>query len=461
MSLFASLNTAGQALGVVRAQHATASHNIENATTPGFARQRANVAANQPATATNGSLIGTGVALGSITQVRDRFLDAQVPAVLASSEFSGAASATVTTISTLDPDDDFGLPASLGNFYAALRQLSVTPSDPSYRRVALSSAEAFAQSVRRSAEDIDAARVAADAELTSQLGEANNLAERVASLNAQVRATQSTGVPNDLLDQRRLAAEQLAGLTGARISDQDGDLLIQVGGTALVVGDTNARFSTAANGANRGHLSLVVTGTDGGVTTLQNDEIGGRLGGVLHGRDAGLGAVEARLDDFAFEFTAAINTVHAGNLALDGSGGRGLFVNGVREGAAGRLRVETAITANPSLLAASASGAPGDNAGALALIATERTTLASGANPASTLATLIGDFGSAARAAIDDASAAASTVKHIVGLRESASGVSIDEELVELTKAQRAFEAVSKVLQSADEMLGNLLAIIR
>lgn len=460
MSLFATLGTAGRALGVMRVAHATASHNVENASTPGYSRQRVELHAAQPASFLGGSFLGTGVHLGSVTAVRDRFLDEQVPAAMAASSFSAAASQTFTALNTLDPDDQFGLPASLGNFFAAVRQLSLAPADGGYRRSAVEAAGSMARALNRSSQEVVAARSAADQELQAQAQDATRLAERVASLNAEVRRARGAGAePNDLVDARRLAAEELSALTGARLSEQDGDLTVQLGATALVVGDRAASFATSADPSIGGHLALTVQSSGGGTTTLGDGQVGGRIGGLLHGRDSGLGAVEARLDELAFDFATSVNAAHQAGIALDGSSGRDLFVVGVQAGAAGRIAVTQEIADDPTLLGTSATGAPGDNGGVMALLATESSALASGDTPAGALSTLIGDFGAAARSALHEADAAAATLSHVSGLRDAASGVSIDEELVELTKVQRNFEAVSKVLQTTDQMLNELLSL--
>jgi flagellar hook-associated protein 1 FlgK len=359
----------------------------------------------------------------------------------------------MTALNTLDPDDAFDLPASLGNFYAAMRQLSIAPADEGYRRAAVAGAEALASSLNRASSEVVAARNAADESVAAQAQDAARLAARVASLNAQVRKARANGAePNDLLDQRLKAAEDLASLTGATISSQDGDVTMRLGAVSLVSGDRAASFSTSPVAGNAGHLALVVSGSDGASQIMDNDAVGGRIGGILHGRDAGLGAVEARIDRLAFDFATRVNGAHSSAVDLDGSTGRDLFVVGGLAGAAGRIAVDPAIIADPDAFAASATGAPGDAGGVHAMLATEN-------GATGDVATLIGDFGAAARNALDEADAANGALAYVVGLRDSATGVSIDEELVEITKAQRTFEAVSKVLQTADSMLNDLLSL--
>jgi flagellar hook-associated protein 1 FlgK len=83
MSLFSLLSTRGQSLLAHGGASGTAQHNLQNVNTPGFSRQRGNLEAT-PATIMGGQLIGRGVNLASVTQARDRFLDARMPGTFGS-----------------------------------------------------------------------------------------------------------------------------------------------------------------------------------------------------------------------------------------------------------------------------------------------------------------------------------------------------------------------------------------
>jgi flagellar hook-associated protein 1 FlgK len=459
--LLSQLSQASRSLLAHRASTATASHNIENASTPGYTRQTANLEASLPPALVKGGFIGTGVEVQTITQARDRFLDAQMPAALDGASFFGAEARTLTSVTTLDPDDALGIPTSLGNFYAAMRELSRAPSDAGARRAAVTASEGLASSVRRSASEIESLRNAADERLAAEATRANTLAAQVARLNAQVRQARAAGgPPNDLLDARRQAGEELASLTGARLTDEGGDLQVSVRGRAVVAGDRAASFSTQPDTNNRGHAALLLSGVDGAPPrALPAAEVGGTLGGIIEGRDGGLAAAESRLDSIAFHLAAQMNAVHSSGFALDGSTGRDLFTVGAQTGAALRISVTESISADPSLLAASSTGATGDNGAVLSMLGTESAALPSGRSGIADVTSMIDDFGAIASRAVTEQSAHELGRDQLQQMRDSTSGVSIDEELVEMTKAQRVFDAVTKVISTADDMLKGLLSL--
>ncbi len=459
-NLLSQLGIGAAALGVQRSVTATASHNIENASTPGFARQRVELA-SLPGTTFGPLALGGGVEALGVTQARDRFLDAQIPPARAAAASFEAALSVSTAITTLDPNDEYGLPASLSNFYGALRNLGARPGDPAMRQAAVRAAETLAQRFQAGARDLASARAAADDELRATVDNANQLGREVADLNAQVRVARGSGAePNDLIARRRHLAEELAALTGGELFEDNGDLNLRTGAVGLVMGDRAATFSTSPDGANRGHLALEVTGADAtGPAPLASRDVGGRLAGILDGRDRVLGTAEGKLDQLAFEFASSVNSVHAAGVGLDGSGGRDLFDAGIVEGAAARIDVNAAITGDPRLFAAGATAAPGDSTNLLAIIATESAPLPSGSDPRAALAELIGEFGTAVSQISRSSEAARAVGSHLDGLREATRGVSIEEEIVRMTQAQRVFEAVTKVIKTADEMLGSLMNI--
>jgi flagellar hook-associated protein 1 FlgK len=93
----------------------------------------------------------------------------------------------------------------------------------------------------------------------------------------------------------------------------------------------------------------------------------------------------------------------------------------------------------------------------LANSATEYLPTSSGAEPGTTGGRTAADYGAAARGAAATAEQDTAILGQLQDMRESINGVSVDEELINLTKSQRAFEAVMKVLSTADEMLKALI----
>jgi flagellar hook-associated protein 1 FlgK len=194
---------------------------------------------------------------------------------------------------------------------------------------------------------------------------------------------------------------------------------------------------------------------------LPTGALGGELGGFLQARDGVIGTAVTRLDQLAFDLASAVNTAHQAGFGLDGVSGRTLFdVGATSAGASTRLAVSAAIAADPRRLAAasSASGLPGDATALQALLATERTALAaSGLDPTATLGDITSQFGGLTASARAESDQDGALLDQLQTMRQATSGVSIDEELLSLQKAQRAYEAVAKVIQTSSEMLTTLM----
>jgi flagellar hook-associated protein 1 FlgK len=466
--LLAILSQGAASLAAQRAAAATASHNLQNANTPGYARQRAVVATTLPADMSSGAWIGRGSVLQSVTQARDRFLEAQIPAQLGQSARSGASSATLSAVSALDPVAAGNLSGALGSFYAALRAAAQNPADSGLRQQVVTTARSMALTFQRTRAGLEDARSGVDAQLAGGLTEVNGLARQVADLNGQIRTARiaAGAEPNDLLDARQKAVDRLAELTGVSpVTTSEGDVsLFLPGGSALVSGMEASSFSTVADPANDGHLALRLTGRNGATQAFTG--IGGELGGALDARDGALKTAVTGLDQLAWDLAGGLNTAHRAGFGLDGTTGDDLFTTGASAaGAASRLDVNAALLTNTRRLAfagvptSPTSAAPGDTTALKAIIATEGAALSNGLTAVAGLAKLTSDFGAAASSAGALAQHDLGMKNNLVQLRESASGVSIDEEMIELQKAQKAFEAISKVIQTSSAMFDTLLAL--
>ena len=147
------------------------------------------------------------------------------------------------------------------------------------------------------------------------------------------------------------------------------------------------------------------------------------------------------------------------DVVLTGAAATGdIFTVSVQQGAAQRFGV--AITDVDKVAASStALGVPGNNVNALALVdlhTGRQSTLDNLTfNDYHTITT--GNVGSATREAELLLDTTTSEFEQIKSLRESVSGVSLDEELTNLLSFQRSFEASARMITVADELLQTVL----
>jgi flagellar hook-associated protein 1 FlgK len=320
-NLLSILNTGASSLAAHQQAVATAGHNLQNAATPGYARQRAELQATLPAEAQGGAFIGQGVTVRTVTQARDRFLEQQMPAALSAKARSSAEADSLTALGVLDPADPAGVPTALGNFYSAMRSLSQNPSDTGLRQAAVASSRQLSLAFGRSSKAIEAARTGIDASLASTIGEVNQEAANVADLNTQIKLARAGGAePNDLLDSRQRSIDRLNELTGASpIPSGNGDVTLALpGGGALVSGNRAASLSLVGDASNGGHQALRLSPADGSPPVrLAPTNAGGRLGGLLDARDGALARAGTALDKVAFDLTTNVNQAHRAGYALD------------------------------------------------------------------------------------------------------------------------------------------------
>ena len=461
--LLSILSAASTSLSAQRAVTATASHNINNANTPGYSRQTAALEALTPAEQVNGAFIGRGATLTTVTQARDRFLEAQIPQVMGNAAQSSAQSDALQAFHGLDPEASGGLGAAISGFYSSLRALSQNPSDSGLRTSFLGAAQTLARSFNVTSQDIESNRSGLDAQVSGLTGQINSEAAGVAQLNLQIRQARASGAePNDLLDLRQQHLDRLAALTGATpVPTSEGDVNVTLpGGLALVAGSRAGQLLPQADPANGGHLAVVLKQADGTQLALPSTALGGALGGALSARDGALKTAGNQVDQLAFDLASGVNAQHQAGYGLDGSTGLDLFdtgAPGVIAGAARNMAVAAAITS--ASLAMSTTGAPGDASNAQLLLATESAKLSGGMDVQSTVSDVVSQFGSSSATAKAFADQDTALRDNLTGLRDSYSGVSIDEEMITMQQAQRGYEAIIKVIKTADEMLQTLLAI--
>jgi flagellar hook-associated protein 1 FlgK len=285
--------------------------------------------------------------------------------------------------------------------------------------------------------------------IQDQTGQANTLLSQIADLNDQISRAEvnAPGTANDLRDTRQSRIEDLAKLVKIDLADgSHGAVNVSVAGT-LMVSDNQVSQTLETFDPGSGQLAVRATGTTTALALT-----GGSIQGTIDARDGAVAQLRQGVNSLASLLITEVNNLHTGGISLTGSTGAKFF-NGTD---AGDIQVNAALANDPSLIqAASVAGAPGDNGTALALGQLAQKTHASLGNQTFTqgYAQTATAFGHALSAVNTQLSDQQLVEKMLLQRRDSISGVSMDEEMTDLTKFQKAFEASAKLITTVDDLL--------
>ncbi len=452
MSLFGLLDLGAGAIQTQSAGIAVASNNTANVATEGFSRQRLDM------TAELGTPLVGGVRMGLTGRIADDMLSGRLRGSGAELGRSDAQLEALLSLEGTLSSGSVDLTQKVTDLFGRFSALSSAPLDPLTRDATVQAARELSSMMNRQAQNLGEARLDSDERVQLQAVAASGLAQDIADAN---RAIQISRDPV-LLDQRDLAADKLAALVGgsARI-DSDGQMrFVLSGGAVAVDGFRAASFETAKN-AGKNNLSdvVLVDGTSQVNVTSQLNS--GTMGGELYFRDTLTANMVTELDQFAFDLATQVNAVHRANNGLDGVNGRDLFVEpATPTGAAAAFAVSATVDSDSSLLATSAVGTgAGNNDGLLELLALQEQSLASGGTRTFTEEgiRMSTQLGHEVREVKGSQSIALAQRDNLDALRDSVSGVSLEDELMRLAQFQHAADASTRFLRTVDDLLGRII----
>ena len=474
MGLFGTLNLGARALQTQSQGMAVAGQNLANVNNTAYSRQRLLVQTSATVPSAIGSQ-GTGVSAVAIQRIHDALLDRQIQnetgvsgfwtaqqnALLSAQTNLGEAINSSTqnadgTTTTNAVGAQSTLASDLSGLFSEFQNLAASPTSLSQRGVLLSKAQnlatQFNQADRRLAEVNDNLNES----VTTGVGQASELLKSIAGLNEQIRRAESgaSGSANDLRDLRQQKIETLAGLTNLdTVEDTDGQVSLSVGGNLLVSGHQVLETLEAYDAGGGQQMVRTSTGT---ALTLTS----GSIQGNIDARDGALSTLRSGLDTLAKTLATEVNTVHRAGYNLSGGTGADFFTGT----SAATFKVNTALVGHPELIQASGNPtAAGDNqtAVALASLANKACAALGGQTFSASYArnvTSLGESLATANAEVEDQTLVSDMLTR---QRNAVSGVSLDEEMADLVKYQKAFQASARIISTVDEMISEVINMKR
>jgi flagellar hook-associated protein 1 FlgK len=372
-------------------------NNIANAATPGYSRQIPILASTRPidfalmGTSARAQL-GTGVQLYTVARARDEFLDTQIRQQLATLGQQNAMNSAVDLMKTLFPELNAtpgeGFITYIDRMFADFTALSAAPASGAARDTLVSDAQTMCGLLNGASENISQTQGILNARVTANVAKIQGLLIQVAAANqAIISASAGGGVPNDTMDKRDLALNELAKIIKIDTAKMtDGSVLVMTGNNRVLVQGDKVATVAASTDSHTGLAGLGIVESAGltvithikdvfiatknfKVTDITGELDGGELIGNVTARDEVLGDEKLELDELASSMIEQVNLLHQAGYAQDGVTTNQVFFTGTK---AGDIAVNTALVASSSLVAASriyGNGLNGNQAESMGLLA--------------------------------------------------------------------------------------------
>jgi flagellar hook-associated protein 1 FlgK len=458
--LVSSLNQAVRALTAQSRGVETAGRNLANVNNPDYARQRV-LFGDRGTVLTPQGAQSLGIEAKATQQIRDLLLDRQLAREIArvssldaeSSAYAKTQAALGESIDRTQSADSVaasgqGLAAVVTEFFNAFQAFAARPTDLGERQNLVQRAEILAERFRLTDSRLGQLQADLGTQVEADLDDSTRLLATIADLNGQIGRFEinAPGSAADLRDQRQAAIEQLAGKIGAETrpsATEAGQVDVFVrdaGGTPILLVDR----ATLPAALTYDGVQLLAGGTPVAMS-------GGSIQGHLTARDGAVQDLRDRLDVFAGQLAASVNA------AYNPTNATGDFFDYNPAAPASTLTLTAGLT--PVTLKASDGGAPADNTLALAVSGlTSRVFSTAGGDLldgtfSQYYSGVVSDLGrvvAGAEGRLRDQTSIETLVRQ---QRQSVSGVSLDEEMTDLMKFQRAFQASSRVINVVDELL--------
>lgn len=450
----------------------TTGHNIANKSTEGFSRQRVEIETAIPI-GEGKTRQGTGSKTAAITRTNNPYLERQLGNERSLGGFyDGKAEAMNRVEQVYNEQQNKGLNQFVSDFFSSVQEMANNPESLATRTQVRETADFLTKDFKRVHTQLNEISKDLDQQIVSQLDEVNGMTKEIASLNEKIQGVElSGGHANDERDRRDLLLKQVGERINIRWAEgADTTVTVSAGGSALLVVGNDSKTLVAkptgetANKAEGGVDIFYYNSDRAEPIKVTQQIVGGKVGGTLEVRDKVITELLADVDKMAYGLAANMNAIHrTGFNAYNQAGGDFFELPDQLRHASANLKVADDIMDDVGRIATGASpGSPGDSRIALQMARLQNAKAMGGDHTFDEYYnSIVGKVGIQARRSETASTTQRDIVKQMNNLRESVSGVSLDEEAQKMIEYQKSFDASARLIRTADEMFDTVLNLKR
>ena len=308
----------------------TAGHNISNANTEGYSRQRVQIRAFDPlyrpdlTRPERAGMIGQGVDVESINRIRDEMLDQRIVGQAHLEGYWDTRSKYYMMLEQIyNEPDDISIRSNMDKFWEAWQELSIHPENQASRQAVVTRGETLTDSIKQRWESLYGIGNLIEGDIKATVEQVNNYAKQIADTNAEIVRSKAMGDnPNDLLDRRDLLVDKLSKLVNISTDRRDNDeFMVHIDGKILVQGSVAREIGFASREDDSGYQKLIWQDTG-----FDADIKGGQLGALVELRDVDVRNEIQSLNTLTMNFSDLVNDIHRNGVGANNVTGLDFFV---------------------------------------------------------------------------------------------------------------------------------------
>ncbi|GMO46909.1 MAG: flagellar hook-associated protein FlgK [Termitinemataceae bacterium] len=330
-STFSALELGKRAVNAHQQALQITGHNLANANTEGYSRQRVEFVEFEPIYMPDLSReetpgqIGQGVVVSRIERVRNQLLDQQI---IKNAGAEGYWQARDPYIRLMDKAyleiGDNSIRAKMDAFWDSWQELAGNPADMAPRTSIAERSKSLVDSIHHHFDMLKSLQDMTDQDVHVSIDRINDYTTQIAELNRDIQRVQALGdMPNDLLDRRDLLVDKLSSIIPITVDSRDPDeFMIHTSGLIMVQGKINRPLDINIDAQNQGYGRITWRDTrDEFVPAKQS----GSLSALLELRDQTINDEIQVLDNLAMNFMDLVNEAHRPAYGINGRTGLDFF----------------------------------------------------------------------------------------------------------------------------------------